>query len=132
MVWLSKREVAYLLLLRKAFAKKFNLVEALDLLELFGSRRVARKVLKRLAAKGFLQRLGSVEYGIDDLENALWKLLLDYLAQRLQRNLRSRGLDVVVYRDRESDRLVVEGCIDAEFTEVLKRLGDLIELRCSR
>ncbi len=132
MVWLSKREVAYLLLLRKAFAEKFNLGEALDLLELFGPRRVARKVLKRLVAKGFLQRLDNVEYGIEDLEDAFWKLLLDYLAQRLQRNLRSRGLDVVVYRDRGSNRLVIEGCIDAEITEMLRRLGEPIEFRCSR
>jgi len=132
LVWLSKREVAYLLLLRKAFAEKFNLGEALDILELFGPRKVARKVLKRLVAKGFLQRLGSVEYGIENLEDAFWKLLLDYLAQRLQKNLRSRGLDVIVYRDEGSNRLVIEGCINAELTEVLKRLSDLIELRCSR
>ncbi|HIP57635.1 MAG TPA: hypothetical protein EYH02_06210 [Ignisphaera aggregans] len=122
MVWLSKREVAYLLLLRKVFVDRFNLGEALDILELFGPRRVARKVIKRLVSKGFIRRLGNLDYNIRDLEESLWNLLLDYLSQRLQRNLRSRGIDASVRRD-DSGRIVVEVCGDTRILEALFRLN---------
>jgi len=121
-VWLSKREVAYLLLLRKVFVDRFNLGEALDILELFGPRRVARKVIKRLVSKGFIRRLGNLDYNIRDLEESLWNLLLDYLSQRLQRNLRSRGIDASVRRD-DSGRIVVEVCGDTRILEALFRLN---------
>jgi len=119
---LSKREVAYLLLLKKVFTDKFNLGDALDVLELFGPRRVARKVIKRLVSKGFIRRLDSFNYNIEDLEKSLWNLLLDYISQRLQRNLRSRGIDVSVHRD-DSGRIVVEVCGDIRGLEVLSRLN---------
>jgi len=122
LVWLSKREVAYLLLLRKVFVDRFNLGEALDILELFGPRRVARKVIKRLVSKGFIRRLGNLDYNIRDLEESLWNLLLDYLSQRLQRNLRSRGIDASVRRD-DSGRIVVEVCGDTRILEALFRLN---------
>ncbi|HID80425.1 MAG TPA: hypothetical protein EYP48_01765 [Ignisphaera sp.] len=121
-MWLSKREVAYLLLLRKVFVDRFNLGEALDILELFGPRRVARKVIKRLVSKGFIRRLGNLDYNIRDLEESLWNLLLDYLSQRLQRNLRSRGIDASVRRD-DSGRIVVEVCGDTRILEALFRLN---------
>lgn len=128
-MWLSKREVAYLLLLKKVFINRFNLGEALDLLELFGPRRVARKIIKRLVSKGFIHRLDSFDYNIKDLEESLWNLLLDYISQRLQKNLRSRGVDVSVRRD-DGGRIVIEVCGDTRSLEALARFsGNLFILK---
>ena len=128
-MWLSKREVAYLLLLKKVFVNKFNLGEALELLELFGPRRVARKIIKRLTSKGFIRRLDTFDYNIKDLEESLWNLLLDYISQRLQKNLRSRGVDASVRRD-DNGRIVIEVCGNTHGLEALARLSsDLFILK---
>jgi hypothetical protein len=95
MVWLSKREIAYYIILKKTFGNNpFNLGEALDVLTFFGSKRVARKVIKNLIKKGFLKKIGMIDYRIEDLENALNKLLFEYIRQRAYKTMKSRGFKV--------------------------------------
>ncbi|MEM0026375.1 MAG: hypothetical protein QXT53_00370 [Ignisphaera sp.] len=107
MVWISKREIAYYIILRKAFGNKpFNLGEALDILSLFGSKNVGRKTLKKLVKKGFLEKTGVIDYNIVELEKAFEKLLQNYMMQRLYRNLKSRGYSVVI--DLKNSSIVIE------------------------
>ena len=130
MVWLSKREVAYLILLRKVFNDNpFNIGEALDVLKIFGSKRIARKVIKKLTAKGFLERIDLMSYRIRDLEEAFLGLLIEYLAQRMFRNLKSRGIDAHIRVDKSLLKVFVEVC-ESEVIEVLEKLRDIIEVRC--
>ncbi|MCI4436247.1 MAG: hypothetical protein JHC33_05480 [Ignisphaera sp.] len=95
MVWLSKREIAYYIILKKTFGNNpFNLGEALDVLAFFGSKRVARKVIKNLIKKGFLKKIDAFDYRIEDLENALNNILFEYIRQRAYKTMKSRGFKV--------------------------------------
>ncbi len=130
MPWLSKRELAYYLLLRSAFGyNAFNYGEAMDLLRLFGPRRVARKVLKRLVSRGFLEKVGTLEYRVKPLEDALEQLLVNYIANRLAKYMKSKGVELdvsVVGRD-----IVVKGCSD-ELKSIIEALRwERIRVVCS-
>ena len=113
MVWLSKREIASLLLLSIFFKNKFNLGEALDVLKVMNSKRIARKILKRLVAKGFLKQLNAVEYEIEPLEQAFLKYLRGYIIQRIVKTLKSYGIDVELLRHGLNDVLEID-CADSE------------------
>lgn len=126
MVWLSKREVAYYLILKKKFnGNIFNLGEALDILSLFGSRNIARKIIKRLKSKGFLEGIGVMTYRVKDSEEALMELLSGYIAQRLYKNLKCRGYDVSISTLGRHNTLEIRNCSDSILTElnVIKGLG---------
>ncbi len=121
MPWLSKREIAYYLILRSVFDySEFNYGEALDLLKLFGPRRLVRKMLKRMASRGFVERVKPLVYRLKPLDEALEVTLLEYIAKRLEKYLRSKHLDVEVTIDRESKTIAVRGCGE-ELSKILTR-----------
>jgi hypothetical protein len=112
-VWLSKREVAYYLILKSKFDRNiFNLGEALDVLSLFGSKTIARKVIKRLRSKGFLECSGVIYYRIKSEEEALSNMLSNYIAQRLYRNLKSRGYSISLNITNQRNILKIYNCSD--------------------
>ncbi|MCX8167806.1 MAG: hypothetical protein N3D82_02085 [Ignisphaera sp.] len=126
MVWLSKRELAYYLILKKRFDKKvFNINEAVGVLSLFGSKSTARKVIKRLKSKGFLEGVGVMTYRIGDGDEVLIKLLSSYIVQRLYRNLKSRGYAVNISKPGQYSTLEIQNCGDNILTELdmIKGLG---------
>jgi hypothetical protein len=109
MVWISKKEIAYYIILREEFRDRvFNLGEAIDLLQLFGSRNAARKVIKNLVKKGFIKEIDSLNYKMGDLEGAFKKLLYEYIRQRFYRALKSRGYGITV--DREGNKRLIVMC----------------------
>jgi len=110
MVWLSKRELAYYLILRSAFGEKpFNIGDALTLLELFGSRRTARNVLKRLKSRRIIIKVAEYTYVVRGLEEALQDLLRDYIANRLVKTLKSRHIpiDEII---RTNEKIIIKVC----------------------
>lgn len=120
MVWLSKREVAYYIVLKACFdSGAFNVGDALDLLKFLGSKRVGLKIVRRLASKGFLARGAGLLYHVNPLEEALTKLLRQYVTQRLYKNLRSLGFKVRL----RGDTLVVDG----ECNETLRKLVEALK-----
>ncbi|MEL9939781.1 MAG: hypothetical protein QW632_00650 [Ignisphaera sp.] len=130
MVWISKREIAYYIILRKVFNNKsFNLGEALDVLSLFGSKNIGRKTLKKLVKKGFLEKTGALDYNIVELEKAFEKLLLGYMIQRLYRNLKSRGYKVVI--DLKNSSVIVE--CDQRLENIIANLSIVgIDVKCKQ
>jgi len=129
MVWLSKREIAYYIILKKTFGNNpFNLGEALDVLTFFGSKRVARKVIKNLIKKGFLKKIDVLNYRIEDLENALNNILFEYIRQRAYRNMKSRGFKVT--RNEKGEILIY--CLNEVKLRVLEVLKEynIILLNC--
>ncbi|NPA96078.1 MAG: hypothetical protein GXO32_00570 [Crenarchaeota archaeon] len=130
MPWISKREIAYYLVLKSAFGySPFNIGSAMDILRLLGPRRVARKVLKRLLARGMIERLNSVTYRLRPLDEALENLLANYIASRLQKYLKSCGIEVAT-RVANSKTIEVVGCSE----EMKKLLNSIswrgIEIKC--
>ncbi len=112
MPWLSKRELAYYLILRSAFGyEPFNYGNAMDILKLLGPKKVARKVIKRLLARGFLERVDRVVYRVKPLDEALENLLANYVASRLRKYLKSHGIEVSV-KVIDGKLIEVEGCSD--------------------
>ena len=130
MVWISKREIAYYIILRKVFNNKsFNLGEALDVLSLFGSKNIGRKTLRKLVKKGFLEKTGVLDYNIVELEKAFEKLLLNYMIQRLYRNLKSRGYKVTI--DLKNSSVIVE--CDQRLENLVASLNIVgIDVRCKQ
>lgn len=131
MVWLSKREMAYYLVLKKKFDKSvFNLGEALDLLTLFGSKNVARKILKKLKSKGFLESIGAINYRVRDEEEVLARLLSNYIMQRLYRNLKSKGYAVSLSKVGQCNSLEIHSCDTAILSvlDVIEKLN--ISVKC--
>ncbi|RLG87392.1 MAG: hypothetical protein DRO39_00590 [Thermoprotei archaeon] len=100
MVWLSKREAAAYLVLKTLLGEgaEVNLGDAIALLRVMMPKRVARKILKRLSKKGFVE-LSGVRLRILPLEDALRNLLLEYMAERIRRNLRSNHIEARVAID---------------------------------
>lgn len=129
MVKLSSRELAYYFVLRKIFGEQpFNVGNAIDVLKVFGSRRVARRVLKKLAAKGFLERLDPVTYRVRDFYEALEDYLREYLAQRFYRNARSMGMDIVIRVDKVGKSVVIDGCREVGgMVEILRKVLGSVE-----
>jgi len=131
LVWLSKREIAYYLILKKRFnGNIFNIGEALDVLIFFGSKNIAKKIIKRLKSKGFLESVGIASYRIRDEEEVLVKLLSNYISERLYRNLKLRGYGVSLNKLEGYNVIEVNKCDSNVFTmlDVVRELG--IEMRC--
>ncbi len=88
--WPRKREFLFYYLLYRYFGQhEFNVGDAIDLLRIFtGSKKVARRIVKRLVKQGFLQRIKPGVYRAKDLDALLDEMLWQYLGSRLAR----RGL----------------------------------------
>jgi len=130
LVWLSKRELAYYLLLLNRFrSEPFNLGEALDLLTLLGSKRIAIKIIKRLTKRGFLKRENHYTYRVVEPSESLTNLLIEYIAQRLARYMKSSGVSVITSVDRTTRTILVEAP-----PELCKRIellsGEIIHVHC--
>ncbi len=121
MVWISKREIAYYIILRKAFNNRtFNLGEALDILSLFGSKNIGRKTIKKLVKKGFIEKVDELNYNVVEIEKAFEKLLNQYMMQRLFKNLKSKGYNVKI--DVKNNSIVLTTC-DQTLEKVIKILN---------
>ncbi len=133
MVWLSKREIAVYLLLEKAFRNRtFNIGEALDILSIINpNKRMSLKIIKRLKAKGFLKAVDTFNYRVVDLETAFTNYLLEYIASRIVRIMKSRGIELKSYVKKQNGEvhivLKVDRC-DEEIVKVLKRISEVLEM----
>ena len=117
MVWLSKRELAAYIVLREVLGEKnkVNVGEALKVLQLLMPRKVARKVMKRLHRKGFLV-IENMHVRITPLDDAIKRLLISYIAERIRRNLRTQGIKALIDVRNDSIRVAFsgEGCTEVK------------------
>jgi len=128
MVWISKRELAYYIILRSAFGEKpFNIGDALTLLELFGSRRTARNVLKRLKSRRIIVKVAEYTYVARDLEEAFQDLLRDYIASRLVKTLKSRHIPVDEVL-RANEKIIIKLCGVHDDIRKLQSLQSLLAI----
>ncbi|MCC6057718.1 MAG: hypothetical protein LM568_02230 [Desulfurococcaceae archaeon] len=130
MVWITKREIAYYLILKQVFQNRiFNLGEALDILTLFGSKRTTRKIIKILVSRGLLERVDVYQYKVKDLESSLLLNLRAYLAQRIYKRLKSLGFDVSLGLEDDKEYIAVHGCNDA-LRSMINILNKFIDVKC--
>ncbi|MCC6045442.1 MAG: hypothetical protein LM572_01505 [Ignisphaera sp.] len=134
MVWVSKREIAYYIILKEEFGDRvFNLGEAMDVLAFIGSRKVVRKVIKNLVKKGLLMRVDYLNYRVEDVGEAFRKMLYEYIRQRIFRTMKSRGCDATI--DKETGDIVImceEGVrLGLNIPTALKKFGIKV-LRCKK
>lgn len=130
MVWITKRELAYYFVLKNAFQDRvFNLGEAFDILILFGSKRVARKIVKKLMLLGFLEKVGDINYRVKELEPALLASLREYIVQRIYKRIKLLGFNVDIVTDNTKKKLVVQNC-DERLQAVISMLDDIIHIEC--
>jgi ribosomal protein S8 len=132
MVWISKREIAYYIILKEEFRDRiFNLGEAIDVLVFFGSKKVAKKVIKNLVKKGFIKKVDDLNYKVEELEGTLKKLLYEYIRQRFYKALKSRGYSVAVNKDGGNVIVICEDGVELELPVLLSRLGISI-VKCKK
>ena len=126
MVKLEKREIAAYLLLVETYGENsiVNIGNALDTLSIIMSRRIARKILKRLWKKGFLEKESLITYKIKPVKESFKKYLIPYIAQRIKKNLKSRNIEAKVY--------IINECIDIELASNSTNLQQLAKLRIPR
>jgi hypothetical protein len=130
MVWITKREIAYYLILKQVFQNRiFNLGEALDILTLFGSKRTTRKIIKILVSRGLLERVDVYQYKVKDLESSLLLNLRAYLAQRIYKRLKSLGFDVSLGLEDDKEYIAVHGCDDT-FRSMINILNKFVDVKC--
>ncbi|MCC6015935.1 MAG: hypothetical protein LM582_02715 [Desulfurococcaceae archaeon] len=130
MVWITKREIAYYLILKQVFQNRiFNLGEALDILTLFGSKRTTRKIIKILVSRGLLERVDVYQYKVKDLESSLLLNLRAYLAQRIYKRLKSLGFDVSLGLEDDKEYIAVHGCNDA-LRSMINILNKFVDVKC--
>lgn len=131
MVWITKREIAYYLILRHVFHNRvFNLGEALDVLTLFGSKRTARKIIRLLVSRGLIEKVDTLSYRIKELEPALFQNLKAYIAQRIRRRLKSAGLSSSIILRDHHETLVVHNCSNT-LASIFELLRGVIDVECS-
>lgn len=132
MVWITKRELAYYFVLKNVFQDRvFNLGEAFDILILFGSKRVARKIVKKLMLLGFLEKVGDINYRVKELEPALLASLREYIVQRIYKRIKLLGFNVDIATDDTKKKLVVQNC-DERLQTVISMLDSIIHIECIR
>jgi len=130
MVWITKREIAYYLILKQIFRDRvFNLGEAMDILTLFGSKHTVRKIMKILVSRGFLEKVSIHQYRVKDLESALLLNLKPYLVQRMYKRLKSLGLKVSLDKYNGCENIILYEC-DNRLRSVVDVLNKLIEVKC--
>ncbi|MEM1646394.1 MAG: hypothetical protein QXL96_11165 [Ignisphaera sp.] len=131
MVWITKREIAYYFILKHVFNNRiFNIGEALDILTLFGSKRTARKIMKLLISRGLIEKVGSLNYRVRELEPILFKSLKAYIVQRMHRRLKSAGLSTSIILRDQHEILVVHNCRD-NLSSIFELIKGIIEIECS-
>ncbi len=130
MVWLSKRELAYYIVLKRVFGyNQFNLGEAIDILKYLGSKRVARKIIKRLAKKGFIQRVNEANYRVVELESAFANIISSYIFNRIIKSLKSSN-NFIEAIEKESKITIYGNCMDRNLEMLNKSLNDIIYIEC--
>lgn len=88
MRWLKKREVViYFLLYKKFRYDKFNLGEALDVLNPYFSKKVSLNTIKFLSKIGLITKLDYFTYQLAKFEDYIYLVSYPYL-QRRARNRR--------------------------------------------
>ncbi len=132
MVWLSKRELAYYIILKRVFGyNRFNLGEALDILKYLGSKRTARKIIRRLTKKGFLQKINEVDYRVMELESILSNILSSYIFNRIYKNLKSYNIRIEVI-EKELRIIIYNNCIDENLEVLSKSLNGIVYIECKK
>ncbi len=132
MVWLSKRELAYYIILKRVFGyNRFNLGEALDILKYLGSKRTARKIIRRLTKKGFLQKINEVDYRVMELESILSNILSSYIFNRIYKNLKSYNIRIEVI-EKELRIIIYNNCIDGNLEVLSKSLNGIVYIECKK
>ncbi|RLG77945.1 MAG: hypothetical protein DRO12_00700 [Thermoprotei archaeon] len=128
MVWLSKRELATYVVLREVLGEKniVNIGEALEVLQIMMPRKIARKVMKRLHKKGFLS-IENVQVRINPLDDAIKRLLNNYIAERIRRNLRAQGIEALIEVRGDHIRVALSG---EECAKVKSFFDRLIIVEC--
>lgn len=131
MVWITKREMAYYFVLKHVFDDRiFNLGEVLDVLSLFGSKRTARRVIKRLVSRGLLERIGDMNYKVKSVEPALLASLKNYIKQRMYKRLKSFGLDVDTLSIDNEEKIVISGC-NSQLRQLIDALRGILDIACT-
>jgi len=130
LVWLSKRELAYYIVLKRIFGyNQFNLGEALDILKYLGSKRIARKIIKRLAKRGFLQKINEFNYRVMDLEPVLTNILSRYIFNRIYKNMKSWNIPIEII-EKELRIIVHDNCMDRNLEMLGRSLSDIMYIEC--
>lgn len=106
---IRKRELAsYILLWRTFNGKKFNINHAINVLELFMSRKVAFHVFRNLRKFGMVKKVNELNFIVEDPKVWFWNYVKEYLASRLHRNLKCKGFSGFKVSI-ENDKIVVKG-----------------------
>lgn len=131
MAWLTKREIAYYLVLRYIFRDHvFNLGEAFDVLMLLGPKSTARKILKRLVSRGLVEKADDLNYMFSDtLEKCLLNNLRSYIVQRIYRRLKSSGINTAIVTENGKEKIIVYNC-GSLLKARLDLLKNIIDVEC--
>lgn len=91
---LNKRLLSTYFILYFSFRHRtFNIGEALDILTIFSSKKVAINDIKRLWKMGFLEKVDKYLFKTLKPEEAFTKYLLKYMASRISKRMRSMGIE---------------------------------------
>ena len=105
---IHKRELAaYIILMSISKGDEIKTVDALNMLEIFYSRRTARKIIRMLNNAGFLEVYGD-RIRVRECGDALKKFLAQYVRSRAYRRLKSHNIGGVEL----TDNTVVVECRD--------------------
>ncbi len=83
--WPDKREIAAYVLLKERLGSRFNIGDALDVLQQYYPKKAAMNILKRLVKLGLLEKVGPYEYATKDLWEYLKEKSYEYLEARKKR-----------------------------------------------
>ena len=83
--WPDKREIAAYVLLKDKLGERFNLGQAIEVLNEYYPRRASFNIIKRLTKLGLLRKVGEYEYEVNDLWEYLRVRSYEYLEARRRR-----------------------------------------------
>ncbi|MEM1542294.1 MAG: hypothetical protein QW101_04900 [Ignisphaera sp.] len=127
MVWITKREVAYYVVISQVFRDRpFNIGEALDILTILGSKSVARKIIKKLISRGLLEKIDSATYRVKNFEDFLARTLKEYIVERIARTLKSSGFNI---EKMPGSNLLIYTCESQRIDSVLNPLKNIIDIK---
>jgi hypothetical protein len=98
---IKKREIAAYIILLNLGEKEIPLKEALKLLEIFYSRRTARKILRMLNNAGFIEIYSDL-IRLNDCRSAFRNFLIDYIRSIAYRRLKSFNIGEVKVNSKNS------------------------------
>ncbi len=84
--WPDKREIAAYVLLRERLGNRFNVGEALEVLNEYYPRKAAMNIIKRLTKLGLLEKVGPYEYVTRELWDYVREKSHEYLEARKRRH----------------------------------------------